>query len=116
MPDHAASKRNDSDLQEQVFLLMRTRLEQLFGPGGSFRIELARPAADEALFTSTVAQTIAWDVARTLDVPATVPSRRHASGDDETEAFWSHVQAELTRLRALEASGVPTADEAHRIA
>lgn len=91
--------------QQAVYDLMRERLFALFGPGGSFRITLGRPGADDAVFVSTVADTIAWDVAAALDSDTAVPEaagRRANPIDPEEEEYrriWKHVEAELLRRR-----------------
>lgn len=91
---------------------MRDRLFALFGPGGSFRISLGRPGADDAVFVSTVADTIAWDVAAALEAGVEVDAiesdaepttgRRANPLDPEEEEYrrvWKHVEAELLRRR-----------------
>jgi len=109
---------------------MRDRLFALFGPGGSFRISLGRPGADDAVFVSTVADTIAWDVAAGLEPGARAAdeSTEHASGrranpldpeEEEYRRIWKHVEAELLRRRNDEDSldvTVSAARSAHRAA
>lgn len=117
--------------QQAVYDLMRDRLFALFGPGGSFRISLGRPGADDAVFVSTVADTIAWDVAAALEPTADVTTaqavepavgRRANPLDPEEEEYlrtWRHVEAELLRRRNDEDSldvSVPAAHSAHRAA
>jgi hypothetical protein len=94
--------------QQAVYDLMRERLFELFGPGGSFRITLGRPGADDAVFVSTVADTIAWDVAAALEPTAALehdesaPGRRANPIDPEEAEYrriWKHVEAELLRRR-----------------
>ncbi len=87
--------------QDAVFELMRTRLFELFGPGGSFRISLGRATADDAVFVSTVADTIAWAVAAELS-PAHAEGRRIDLADPEEAEYrriWKHVEAEVLRRR-----------------
>jgi hypothetical protein len=91
----------DERVQQLVHELMRARLNELFGPGGSFRVTLGRATADDALFVSTVADTIAWDVAAALDEHDRATPRR-ASDElpaEEHEQFWKHVEDELLKRR-----------------
>ena len=91
----------DQRVQQLVHDLMRERLNDLFGPGGSFRITLGRATQDDALFVSTVAETIAWDVAAALDEHERANPRR-ASQEmpaDEHDEIWKHVEDELLRRR-----------------
>lgn len=106
--------------QQAVYDLMRERLFALFGPGGSFRVTLGRAGADDAVFVSTVADTIAWDVAAALeptpevDAPtagAEAPADEHTAPmtgrranpidpeEEEYRRIWKHVEAELLRRR-----------------
>lgn len=91
---------------EAVYELMRERLNELFGPGGSFRITLGRPTADDAVFTDTVATTVAWEVARAIaergasasTADADASAARHESTHDpiaEHEELWRHIEEEL---------------------
>ena len=97
---------NDERVQELAYELMRSRLNDLFGPGGSFRITLGRATADDALFVATVADTIAWDVAAALD-EVTSSGGEHATARRaadplpaaEHEQVWKHVEDELLRRR-----------------
>ncbi len=87
-------------LQDQVYELMRERLVELFGPGGSFRITLGRPTGEDAVFVETVADTIAWDVAASIERTAHEPRRlAELLPEDEHEAIWKHVEEELLRRR-----------------
>lgn len=98
--------------QQAVFDLMRERLFELFGPGGSFTVVLARATPDEAVFADTVAETIAWQVAAALEPQR--PSKRQrvdvtaADPIPEHEQFWAHVEAELLRQRTGDAA-IPVA-------
>jgi len=91
---HTASSEAE---QQLVFDLMRDRLFELFGPGGSFRITLGRATADDAVFASTVADTIAHDVATAFNPVREKAGRRvaptHALA--EHEAMWRQIEAEL---------------------
>lgn len=89
------------ELQQEVFLLMRQRLVDLFGPGGSFRVSLARASGEDAVFVDTIAQTIAWDVAAALDTEAHSDPRRLAEQlpEEEHEAIWRHVEEQLLSRR-----------------
>ncbi len=91
----------DQRVQQLVHDLMRERLNELFGPGGSFRVTLGRATEDDALFVSTVADTIAWDVAAALDEHERANPRR-ASQEmpaDEHDEIWKHVEDELLKRR-----------------
>lgn len=89
----------ESTDQQLVFDLMRDRLMELFGPGGSFRVTLGRATTDEAFFASTVADTVAWEVAAAVETSgASAEAPRHevaADAQAEHEALWAHVEAEL---------------------
>lgn len=77
---------------------MRARLFELFGPGGSFRITLGRPTTDDAVFVSTVADTVAWEVASSLAAPRAEPARRAADPEvlqAEHEELWRHIEEAL---------------------
>lgn len=83
--------------QQVVFDLMRERLMEMFGAGGSFRITLGRPAADDALFVSTVADTIAHEVAVAFNPVRLTEGRRVAPTAPlaEHERLWKHIEGEL---------------------
>ena len=66
-------ERFSDDEKQAVFELMSERLFELFGPGGSFRITLGRASADDAVFVSTVSDTIAWQVAASLVLEPAAP-------------------------------------------
>jgi hypothetical protein len=91
----------DERVQELVHELMRARLNELFGPGGSFKVTLGRATADDALFVSTVADTIAWDVAAAIDEHEHATPRRLSDQlpAEEHEAMWKHVEDELLKRR-----------------
>lgn len=90
---------SESADQQLVYDIMRERLMELFGPGGSFRVTLGRATADEAFFASTVADTVAWQVAAAVETGADASEApRHeveADPQAEHEALWAHVEAEL---------------------
>lgn len=90
---------SESADQQVVYDLMRERLLELFGPGGSFRVTLGRASVDEAFFASTIADTVAWEVAAAVgSVRASDEGPRHevaAAPQAEYEALWAHVEAEL---------------------
>lgn len=89
--------------------MMRERLLELFGPGGSFRITLGRPTGEDAVFVETVADTIAWDVAAAMDRAEHHPRRlADQLPEAEYEAIWRHVEEELLRRRT-ETDSIPTA-------
>ena len=83
--------------QQLVFDLMRERLIDMFGPGGSFRITMGRPAADDALFVATVADTIAHEVATAFNPVRISEGRRVAEPSPmaEHEKLWKHIESEL---------------------
>jgi hypothetical protein len=96
----------DERVQQLVHDLMRERLNELFGPGGSFRVTLGRATQDDAIFVSTVADTIAWDVAAALDTALNERGERanprRAAQEmpaDEHDEIWKHVEDELLRRR-----------------
>ena len=91
---------HDERVQQLAYELMRSRLNDLFGPGGSFRITLGRATAEDALFVATVADTIAWDVAAALAEHKSVP-RRAADQlpAEEHEELWRHIEDELLKRR-----------------
>ncbi len=87
--------------QQAVFDLMKQRLFELFGPGGSFTVTLGRATAEDAVFVSTLAETVAWQVAAALE-----PTPRHeaqhsrvAEAQPEHEILWAHIEKELLRQR-----------------
>ena len=94
--------------QQAVFDLMRERLVELFGPGGSFRITLGRPTADDAVFTETVAQTIAWSVASSLESRPAKSTHAAPTSMREHEELWREIEEQLLIRRtgddALEVS------------
>jgi hypothetical protein len=91
----------DERVQQLVHDLMRERLNELFGPGGSFRVTLGRATQDDAVFVSTVADTIAWDVAAALDEHERANPRRAADQlpAEEHEELWRHIEDELLKRR-----------------
>lgn len=88
---------SESADQQLVYELMRERLTELFGPGGSFRVTLGRATADEGFFAATVADTVAWQVAAAVEGKAADAPRHEIETEPqaEHEALWSHVEAEL---------------------
>lgn len=113
MSEHHASV--PTDLQQDVFELVHDRLGELFGPGGSFRITLGRPTADDALFVDTVAETIAWQVAAALGAGSTTHAQHAAEPDNTTDAgaadehdeLWAHIEREVVRRRQDGETAVP---------
>lgn len=90
---------SDSVDQQLVYDLMRERLMELFGPGGSFRVTLGRATQGEAFFAETVANTVAWEVAAGVESAGQgTETPRHevaAQPQIEHEALWAHVEAQL---------------------
>ena len=77
---------------------MRKKLFDMFGPGGSFTISLARGGVEDAQFVSTVADTVAWEVASELSTPRESKARRAAdpaTTPEDHEALWRHIESEL---------------------
>jgi hypothetical protein len=103
-----ASAADDAE-QQLVFDLMRQKLFELFGPGGSFRITLGRPTADDAVFVSTVADVIAQEVAGKFAAPREAPARRVAERTklEEHEILWREIEAEL-RIRRTGPDSIDT--------
>ena len=82
--------------QELVFDLMRERLFEMFGPGGSFRITLGRATADDAVFVATVADTVAHHVARAFNPVRESSGRRVAAPTTiaEHDELWQQMETE----------------------
>ena len=83
--------------QQLIFDLVRERLFELFGPGGSFRVTLGRATPGEAVFASTVADTVAWDIAAGLGTVRESPARHEQPRDPqvEHEELWAQIEGEL---------------------
>lgn len=96
-----ANRDADPRVQQLVNDLLRRRLFELFGPGGSFKIALARAGSEDALFVQTVADTIAWDVAAAVGEHEHATPRRAAQElpVEEHEEFWRHIEGELLKRR-----------------
>lgn len=94
-------ERFSDDEKQAVFELVSARLFDLFGPGGSFRITLGRATTDDATFVSTVADTIAWQVAASLVIEPATSGHHSAPQLDEHEHdyLWRHIEAELLEQR-----------------
>ncbi len=102
-------ERFTDDEKQAVFELVSERLFDLFGPGGSFRITLGRATADDATFVSTVADTVAWQVASSLVIEPAVVGLHAAdeAGATEHDHLWRHIEAELLEQRQA-AESMPT--------
>jgi len=85
--------------QQLVFDLMRAKLVEMFGPGGSFTVSMGQASADDALFVDTVAETIAWDIANGVEAAKPRAPRRVAEVVPEArhEVIWRYVEEELAR-------------------
>ena len=83
--------------QQLVFDLMRDRLFEMFGPGGSFKITLGRATADDAVFVSTVADTIAHHVATAFNPVRESAGRRVAAPSTmaEHDDLWKQIETDL---------------------
>ncbi|MCU1441282.1 MAG: hypothetical protein JWP85_2279 [Rhodoglobus sp.] len=109
MSDSRHASAADDAEQQLVFDLMRQKLFDLFGPGGSFRITLGRATADDAVFVSTVADVISQEVASTFSTPRDVPARRAAPTTklEEHVLLWREIEAEL-RIRRTGPDSIDT--------
>ena len=94
-------ERFSDDEKQAVFELMSERLFELFGPGGRFRITLGRASADDAVFVSTVSDTIAWQVAASLVLEPAAAGHHAAAQPEhiERDDLWRHIEAELLAQR-----------------
>lgn len=59
----------EDDLQQVVYDLVRARIMRMVGPGGSFAITI-RSDNDDAMFSETIAEAIAWDVSIRVETPS----------------------------------------------
>lgn len=114
VPDTVAMSDATEATQQLVFDLMQKRLLELFGPGGSFRVELGRADEGEALFASTVAHTVAWDVAESLGTVRSAAPRRAVVAEPAPEhrVIWQYVDEELARRRSFEDAAAAAHDAA----
>ncbi|MEQ1735448.1 MAG: hypothetical protein ABL886_03340 [Rhodoglobus sp.] len=110
-------ERFSDDEKQAVFDLVSERLFDLFGPGGSFRVTLGRASTDDAVFVSTVSDTIAWQVAATLVLePKAGGSHATAQPDlAEHDYLWRHIEEELLAQRQA-AESIPVQSAATRAA
>ena len=76
---------------------MRERLFEMFGPGGSFRITPGRATADDAVFVSTVADTVAHHVATAFNPERETSGRRVAAPTTiaQHDELWKQIEADL---------------------
>ena len=83
--------------QQLVFDLMRERLVEMFGAGGSFRITLGRATSDDAVFTATIADTIARHVATAFNPQRESGGRRAAAPTTlaEHDELWQQIESDL---------------------
>lgn len=83
--------------QQLIFDLMRERLFEMFGPGGSFRITLGRAPAEDAVFVSTVADTVAHHVATAFNPERESTGRRVAAATTmaEHDELWQEIEQTL---------------------
>lgn len=107
-------ERFSDDEKQAVYELMSQRLFELFGPGGSFRITLGRATADEAVFVSTVSDTVAWQVASSLVLEPAAHGSHTADQPIESEQdyMWRHIEEELLAQRQASQS-IPVEATAH---
>ena len=82
--------------QELVFDLMRERLIEMFGKGGSFTVTLGRATAEDAVFVSTIADTIAQHVAAAFNPVRESSGRRVAAPTTiaEHDELWQQMETE----------------------
>ena len=64
---------NSADLHELVYEMVRTRLLDSIGSGGSFAVGVRHPDDDDAFFSEIFAQAVARDVAASLAATHSVP-------------------------------------------
>lgn len=82
--------------QQLVFDLMRERMLQLFGAGGTFTISLGSATSDDAVFVATVADTIAHHVATAFNPVRETSGRRAAPATlAEHEQLWQQIEEDL---------------------
>ena len=82
--------------QQLVFDLMRERMLQLFGAGGTFTISLGSATADDAVFVATVADTLAHHVATAFNPSRETSGRRAAPATlAEHEELWQQIEEDL---------------------
>ena len=83
--------------QQLVFDLMRERLLDMFGAGGNFRISLGSATADDAVFVSVIADTIAQHVTAAFTPVREAPARRVAAPTTfaEQQELWQEIEAGL---------------------
>ncbi len=60
------------EVQKLVFDLVRERLVAAFGPNGLWTVGMKGDHEDDEVFSETVAESLAWDVAHELGVPTTI--------------------------------------------
>ncbi|CAN5157131.1 hypothetical protein BH09ACT5_BH09ACT5_17310 [soil metagenome] len=82
--------------QQLVFDLMRERLIEMFGAGGSFTITLGRASSEDAVFVSTIAETIAQQVATAFNPVRESAGRRVAAPTtiSEHDELWQQMESE----------------------
>jgi hypothetical protein len=83
--------------QQLIFDLMRERLMEMFGPGGNFRVTVGTASVHDAVFVSTVADTIAHNVATAFNPGRSSEGRRVAAPTTmaEHEALWNKIESDL---------------------
>ena len=60
---HAATPSLNDQLQQQVYELVRERLQHAFGAGGNWSVDLRSGSNQHTFFAETFAERLAWDVA-----------------------------------------------------
>ncbi len=71
----ALTAEQHDEVQRLVFDLVRERLVEAFGPNGLWTVGMKGDHDYDEVFSVTVAESLAWDVAAELAPPVTVPSQ-----------------------------------------
>ncbi len=66
----ALTAEQSDEVQKLVFDLVRERLVEAFGPNGLWTVGMKGDHEDDEVFSETVAESLAWDVAGQLQSPA----------------------------------------------
>ncbi len=68
--NRALTSEQTEEVQRLVFELVRERLVDAFGENGMYTVGMKDPRAVDTVFSATVAESLAWDVAAQLAAPA----------------------------------------------
>jgi hypothetical protein len=66
---------SEEDIQRMVYDLVRDRVLRTLGPDGSFAVTMRHAGDVDGLFSETLAESIAWDVALRVQSPAVTAAR-----------------------------------------